>query len=412
MSAAETAFTAGLDASKAKGAGVKLDWPELASTDLTDQALLKIENVQKAVNDQFHELSESVGQAVARLQDVGSELDKSATQIDQTADRIIGRFDDVGIKARKEGEGLSMAAAKTAELASILSEKVVGETDNMLKATKDTLMELKKTSDGFEIKSREVTEQMSAALRTSQNYAEELKRQAYMVSDASVDTADEISKAVSVLSARLDDISTTSLNVAHSIGKSRDALADESERLVTVTSAAVRAADEAASSFGRQSNALFKAVQDATYNADKIRKEEGRVQRDAFLTSAKFIIESMHSLSVDLTRMIDGEVPEKTWRAFQKGDVGAFTRRLAQLGVDLPIDRIRAKFADDTEFRTYVQRFIRQFEELFEQAVSNDHGDLLGATFASSDVGTLYITLCQAAGREPKLNREERRLAS
>lgn len=40
VSAAETAFTAGLEASKAKGAGAKLDWPELASTDLTDQALL------------------------------------------------------------------------------------------------------------------------------------------------------------------------------------------------------------------------------------------------------------------------------------------------------------------------------------------------------------------------------------
>ncbi|MCM2344776.1 MAG: hypothetical protein NDJ24_09470, partial [Alphaproteobacteria bacterium] len=143
----------------------------------------------------------------------------------------------------------------------------------------------------------------------------------------------------------------------------------------------------------------------------KIRKEEGRVQRDAFLSAAKFIIESMHSLSVDLTRLMDGEVPEKTWRAFQKGDVGAFTRRLAALGTELPMDRLRTKFADDTEFRTYVQRFLRQFEELFEQAVANDHGDLLGATFASSDIGTLYVTLCQAAGREPKLSREERKAA-
>lgn len=379
---------------------------------MTDQALIKIENVQKAVNEQFHELSESVGQAVARLQDVGSELGKSAQQVNQTAEQIVSRFDEAGNKARNESESLNMAAAKTAELATILSGKITNETDNLLKNSKDTLLDLKRTSDSFELKTREVSEQMSSALRTSQNYGDELKRQAHLISDASIDTADQISKAVSVLSSRLNDIDTTSLAVLERIGTSRDALADESERLVNVTTAAVRAADEAASSFGRQSNNLFKAVQDATYNAEKIRKEDGRVQRDAFLTSAKFIIESMHSLSVDLTRLMDGEVPEKTWRAFQKGDVGAFTRRLAQLGADLPIERIRIKFADDTEFRTYVQRFIRQFEELFEQAVANDHGDLLGATFASSDIGNLYVTLCQAAGREPKLNREDRRIAS
>lgn len=272
-------------------------------------------------------------------------------------------------------------------------------------------MDLKMTGDSFEMKAREVSEQMSTALRTSQNYGEELKRQAHMVSDASSDAADEISKSVSVLSSRLEEISSSSEAIVAAIQKSREELAEESDRLTTVAASAVRSADEAASAFGRQSNALFKAVQDATYNAEKIRKEEGRVQREAFLTSAKFLIESLHSLSVDLTRMMDGEVPEKTWRAFQKGDVGAFTRRLAQLGVDMPVDRIRAKFADDTEFRTYVQRFIRQFEEIFEQAVANDHGDLLAATFASSDVGGLYVTLCQAAGREPKLTRDERRVA-
>ena len=112
-----------------------------------------------------------------------------------------------------------------------------------------------------------------------------------------------------------------------------------------------------------------------------------------------------------LTRMMDGEVPEKTWKAFQKGDVGAFTRRLGQLGTEMPIDRLREKFANDSEFRTYVQRFLRQFEDLFDQATANDHGDLLSSTFVSSDVGRLYEVLCQAAGREAKFNRETQRMA-
>jgi hypothetical protein len=253
---------------------------------------------------------------------------------------------------------------------------------------------------------------MGAALRTSQAYGEDLRRQARLVGEASAESADRISKAVSVLSSQLDDIGGATSTVVSDIERARDGLSSESSRLMTVSAATIKAADEASSAFGRQSTALFKAVQDATQHAEKIRKEEWRTQRESFLSSAKFIVESLHSLSVDLTRMQEGEVPEKTWKAFQKGDIGAFTRRLASMGDNMPVDRIRDKFANDNEFRTYVSRFIRQFEDLFDQAVANDHGDLLGSTFVSSDVGRLYRTLCTAAGREPRMaQRDERRNA-
>ena len=134
---------------------------------------------------------------------------------------------------------------------------------------------------------------------------------------------------------------------------------------------------------------------------DRLKKREWRAQRDAFMTSAKFVIESLHSLSVDFTRLLDGEVSEKTWKKFNRGDVYAFTRRLISLGDKLPMEKIRAKYADDADFRTYVQRFIRQFEEVYHQARENDHGALLESTFVSSDLGRLYEILCQASGKEP-----------
>ena len=75
------------------------------------------------------------------------------------------------------------------------------------------------------------------------------------------------------------------------------------------------------------------------------------------------------------------------------------------------MDKLREKFAGDSEFRTYVQRFLRQFEDMFEQASANDHGDLLSSTFASSDLGRLYVILCGAAGRDAKFMRDDRRAA-
>ncbi|MCD8497906.1 MAG: hypothetical protein LRZ85_07405 [Alphaproteobacteria bacterium] len=173
-----------------------------------------------------------------------------------------------------------------------------------------------------------------------------------------------------------------------------------------VSGEAVDASGKAAQALSRHSESLFKASQDASNFVNELNSKQIRKQREVFLSAAKFIVESLHSLSVDLTRAIDGEISEKTWKAFQKGDVSAFTRKLAQMGDQLPLEKAREKFTGDGEFRTYVQRYIRQFEELFDQAAENDHGALLSSTFASSEVGKLYQFLCSVAGKEPRLGKD------
>ncbi|NCC22116.1 MAG: hypothetical protein EOM26_06600 [Alphaproteobacteria bacterium] len=378
---------------------------------VTDQALLKIEGIQKAINDQFHELSASIGQAVVQLQAAGNEFAKSSETVEDTANQIVSRFDDVGRSALRNSEVLGDSAQNTVETTSLLVSRVQAEAEELLEKSSETLVELKKAGDTFAVRSREIAEQMKVSLQISQNYGKELKAQAASVADASAESADRISKAISILSSKLDDVGKTAGDVSIKIEQSRGKLGDETERLITVSTKAIEATETATTAFGRQSTSLFKATEDASHKAEEIRKAESRVQREAFLSSAKFIVESLHSLSVDLTRNLDGEVPEKVWRAFQKGDVSAFTKRLAQLGDNMPVDKVRKKFASDTEFRTYVQRYLRQFEELYDQAVANDHGALLSSTFVSSEVGKLYSFLCLAAGREPRTSRDSSQAA-
>jgi flagellar biosynthesis chaperone FliJ len=139
-----------------------------------------------------------------------------------------------------------------------------------------------------------------------------------------------------------------------------------------------------------QAVALEKAAQHALEKAKDIRQLEQALQRDHFFSAAKFVVESLQSLALDFTRMLDGELPEKAWKAYQRGETSVFTKRLVSLRDTLSHDKLRQKFAEDTEFRTYVQRYWRQFEEMHEQAKHHDHGDLLSSIFASSDVGRLY----------------------
>ena len=77
----------------------------------------------------------------------------------------------------------------------------------------------------------------------------------------------------------------------------------------------------------------------------------------------------------------------------------------------IPLEKMREKYASDNEFRTYVGRFIRQFEEMYEQAHANDQGALLSATFASSAIGGLYGVLCDIAGR-PNLIKKLSKIAA
>lgn len=142
-----------------------------------------------------------------------------------------------------------------------------------------------------------------------------------------------------------------------------------------------------------QTDNLAQATHKAGQQAETIRQQDQQLQRDYFFNATKFIVESLHSLALDFTRMLDGELPEKTWKAYQKGDTSVFTKRLVSLRDTLSHDKIRQKFKDDVEFRTYVQRYIRQFEEIHNHAKQQDYSDLLSGVFMSSDIGRLYQML-------------------
>ncbi|MSO77953.1 MAG: hypothetical protein EXQ87_13760 [Alphaproteobacteria bacterium] len=103
---------------------------------------------------------------------------------------------------------------------------------------------------------------------------------------------------------------------------------------------------------------------------------------------------------MDFNRALDPEIPQKTWRSYHRGDTGVFTRRLLGLRDSVPNEKIRQKYESDSEFRSHSQRYFQQFEELVEQAAKNDHGDLLGSTLMTSEVGRLYMLLAGAVGRD------------
>ncbi|MCB1557210.1 MAG: hypothetical protein KDJ15_07855, partial [Alphaproteobacteria bacterium] len=264
---------------------------------LTDEALLKIKTVQKAVNDQFHELSESVGQARTQIETVGQEVLRTAEKAGDGAAQVTEKLEGTARKALDHTDKLVQAARKSAEVATDLVARIQGGAQTLADGAKDTLLDLKKTGDSFALRAQEVEAQMKASLNTSRSYGEELRRQAGLVAEASSESATQIAQAVTRLSGTMSAIQGDTDSLVTKIGESRTALASESDRLLTVSAAAVKAGQDAADSFGRQSSVLFKAVDETARSIERMAAQEGRMRRDSFMSSAKFIVESLHSLS-------------------------------------------------------------------------------------------------------------------
>ena len=110
-------------------------------------------------------------------------------------------------------------------------------------------------------------------------------------------------------------------------------------------------------------------------------------------------VESLNSLSVDIARAIDHETFIDLWDRYKRGERHVFTRRLYTLQGQQTFDEIRQKYARDQEFRTAVERYVADFEQLLTQVSRNDRDNMLGQTYLTSDTGKVYTMLAHASGR-------------
>lgn len=369
---------------------------------ITDQVRLRVDSMQKNFGEYIQDLGGVVGRAVAQMSEATEQFGHSTEILDAKAETTSEKLLGASRQYIEEGHRLSLLAEQAVHKAARIISSVQEESTRMVDSSKGSLLELQKSGDSLSIRAREVEEFMKASVKNAQLYGEELRGQASIIAESSADAVDRIAEATSRLVVEARQVKGLSESVSENIDASCQHLADESGRLASIAKRAVDSADEAALSFTRHSNVLFRAVQEVSAQTEKIKDTQWKAQREAFLSSSRFVIESLYSLSLDVSRHLENDVDDRVLRAYQKGDVAAFTRHLVEIAPKIPAERTQRKFIEDGEFRNYVQRFIRQFEEILEQSQNNDYGDLLSSVFSTSDIGKLYKILCEVAGRNAK----------
>ena len=369
---------------------------------LADQAELRVNNLQNSFDTNTTAIKGALSQATEKLVEATEQFEKSSDMIEDRAATSSRKIEQVSHLFIEEGHRLAMAGEQTLHKASRIATAIQTEGEQLASRSEDALVNLQRASDTLSVRAREIEEYTKAALNNTQGYNDSLKDQVRAIAESSSLVVDTISDSLGHLQTQIDETTRQGDKIVDRVEKARQALVKESERLESVTRKAGDIADEASGKFTRHSANILKSAEDISGHAERIRDLQIRSSREAFLSSAKFIIESLHSLSVDVSRHLEDDVDDRSWRAYQKGDVSVFTRRLVTVAGDMALEKVRRKFAEDSEFRSYTQRYIRQFEELFDAAQNNDHGELLSSIFVSSDVGKLYRLLCDISGRAAK----------
>ena len=238
----------------------------------------------------------------------------------------------------------------------------------------------------------------SEASRLSAETGPALVAALLQVKEAAAHASDRAREAISaVIPESAGQLSEATRNALEQVV--RDSVADQ---LREVESVAARALEAARGVSERLTQQMISIGQSATaMEAHLQESNELHRQQDseAFAKRVSLLIDSMHSASIDVGKILSDEVDDRAWGAYLKGDRGVFTRRAARLIGGSEAKALTTHYETDREFHDSVNRYVHDFEAMLRRVHAERDGGLMAVTLMSSDMGKLYVALAQATGR-------------
>lgn len=178
-----------------------------------------------------------------------------------------------------------------------------------------------------------------------------------------------------------------------------ESVRDQLIEVERVAAHALEAARQASTGLSQQMLNIGRTASALEQHLDKVR-EDGRVaESEAFARRASVLIDSLHSASIDVGRILSDEVDDRAWAAYLKGDRGVFTRKAVRLLSSGELRLVDQQFGSDPEFASSVTRYVHDFEAMLRRVSAEQEGGMMAVTLLSSDMGRLYTALAQVVER-------------
>ncbi|MCF6216511.1 MAG: hypothetical protein L3J58_10110 [Emcibacter sp.] len=185
-----------------------------------------------------------------------------------------------------------------------------------------------------------------------------------------------------------------------------DQMHHASENIFLASASAIEAADEASQAIDQHSekfqqliNAIQLSNKSILIDAEAIEQKNRDKNGNNFSDLASKIIEQLQSLSIDISRHFEDDIPDKVWQSYIDGDKNTFIRKLKKLIDKKHTDAIAEKYKSDGEFRKYVLEYMQIFENLMSQSMASESYSTFSVALISSETGKVYLFLAQATER-------------
>ncbi len=178
----------------------------------------------------------------------------------------------------------------------------------------------------------------------------------------------------------------------------RDTLITQLAEVESVTARAVESAHGASERLTQQMISIGQSATALEQHFIETNETQRLRDSESFARRVSLLIDSMHSASIDVGKILSDEVDDKAWSAYLKGDRGVFTRKAARLMGGAEARAIDAHYETDLEFQQSVNRYVHDFEAMLRRVTADRDGGAMAVTLMGSDMGKLYAALAQVAG--------------
>tara|TARA_R110002073_G_scaffold303165_1_gene471376 strand:- start:3471 stop:6164 length:2694 start_codon:yes stop_codon:yes gene_type:complete len=362
----------------------------------TAQALDDKTDLMKNHYGAFEQMSEQfrlqIDQSEGQLKAQHDDLVKSITDVASHLEEALGKLKDESGSLGEHAQGIISSIVAQTEQLSDRIEDVRGRTEN-------TIRNIQEMGDTVTTHFTS-TDQQAAAL--SENWLSTAARVEQQCTDTLV-RLDTLTEKLALLE---QENAKATAAAESSATKVADHMQHASESIFLASASAVEAADETnhaidqhAEKFQQMINALQLSNKSILIDAEAIEQKIREKSGNHFSGLASKIIEQLQSLSIDINRYVEEDVPDKVWQSYVDGDRNAFLRRLKKITDKKHSATIQEKYKNDPEFRSYALEYMQIFEDLMSQSMASDSYSNFSVALISSETGKVYLALAQAVDR-------------
>ncbi len=369
-------------------------------------ALSRVRGEMTSLGEQAGTHDGLVGHITARTEGLRAAIDTLSSDIRDVLGSAIGEAEDSALRVAQHAEAARPALDWVRAAAVEASERLALGT-GAVEAQHDRLAQLLAAVDTGIGGAEKRLGELGAAIGAAASDAERLSHE---TGPALIDALTQVREAAAHAAERAREAIAGVIpeSAANLSAATREALqqaveASVADQLRQVEQVAVRAVEAAHGASERLTRQMLTIGQSASaLEAHIERNQDAQRQHDSdeFAKRVSLLIDSMHSASIDVGKILADEVDEKSWHAYLKGNRGVFTRRAARLLGSGETRAIASHYEADPEFANSVNRYVGDFEAMLRRVLAERDGGMMAVTLMSSDVGKLYAALAQAVDRK------------